>query len=285
MIHRTRIPYTLSFLYFSIVQLYILVLSFYLVVNAFTGGVLDFNLDNGISAFLTSFFSSSGSGIILIALASTYGIYIIASVLYMDPWHILTSSWSYFLGMTTSINILMIYAFCNWHDVSWGTKGSDKADALPSAQTKKDDDSEKVFIEEVDKPQADIDSQFEVTVKRALEPWVAPKENGQMSLDDSYRNFRTTLVLLWVFSNLLMVLLITSTGLGRLCLTVCMSPLLALTPFKWADMISRQNTSTTRTSWYFEIILWATAGLSVFRFMGSLWFLARSGILCCVSRR
>lgn len=285
MIHRTRIPYTLSFLYFSIVQLYILVLSFYLVVNAFTGGVLDFNLDNGISAFLTSFFSSSGSGIILIALASTYGIYIIASVLYMDPWHILTSSWSYFLGMTTSINILMIYAFCNWHDVSWGTKGSDKADALPSAQTKKDDDSEKVFIEEVDKPQADIDSQFEVTVKRALEPWVAPKENGQMSLDDSYRNFRTTLVLLWVFSNLLMVLLITSTGLGRLCLTVCMSSLLALTPFKWADMISRQNTSTTRTSWYFEIILWATAGLSVFRFMGSLWFLARSGILCCVSRR
>lgn len=229
MTYRTRIPYTLSFLYFSIVQLYILVLSFYLVVNAFTGGVLDFNLDSGIGAFLTSFFSSSGSGIILIALASTYGIYIIASVLYMDPWHILTSSWSYFLGMTTSINILMIYAFCNWHDVSWGTKGSDKADALPSAQTKKDDDSKKVFIEEVDKPQADIDSQFEVTVKRALESWIQPKEDGQMSLDDSYRNFRTTLVLLWVFSNLLMVLLITSTGLDRLCLTVCMFFLLALT--------------------------------------------------------
>ncbi|RAO66155.1 uncharacterized protein BHQ10_002167 [Talaromyces amestolkiae] len=257
----TRIPYTLSFLYFSIVQLYILVLSFYLVVNAFTGQVLDFNLDNGIGAFLTSFFSSSGSGIILIALASTYGIYIIASVLYMDPWHILTSSWSYFLGMTTSINILMIYAFCNWHDVSWGTKGSDKADALPSAQTKKDDDSKKVFIEEVDKPQADIDSQFEVTVKRALEPWVEPKEDDQMSLDDSYRNFRTTLVLLWVFSNLLLVLLITT------------------------NEIPWQNTSTTRTSWYFEVVLWTTAGLSIFRFMGSMWFLVRSGILCCVSRR
>lgn len=29
-------------------------------------------------------------------------------------------------------------AFCNLHDVSWGTKGSDKVDALPSATSKKD---------------------------------------------------------------------------------------------------------------------------------------------------
>lgn len=46
-----------------------------------------------------------------------------------------------------------------------------------------------------------------------------------------------------------------------------------------------QNTSTTRTSNYFAAILWTTAGLSLFRFIGSLWFLGKSGILCCVSRR
>ncbi|PWY83345.1 hypothetical protein BO70DRAFT_313633 [Aspergillus heteromorphus CBS 117.55] len=259
-----KIPYLLSYLYFSLVQLYVLILSFYLVVGAFTGGMMDFNFDESAGEFLKSFFSSSGGGIVLIALLSTYGIYIIASVLYMDPWHILTSSWAYFLGMTTSINILMVYAFCNWHDVSWGTKGSDKAEALPSAQTKKDDDSKHNFIEEIDKPQADIDSQFESTVKRALEPWVDPIEDDGKSLDDSYRNFRTVLVCLWVFSNLLVALLITATGVDKMCLT---------------------NTSTTRTSWYFEVILWATAGLSLFRFIGSLYFLGRSGILCCVSRR
>ncbi|EAU32188.1 chitin synthase C [Aspergillus terreus NIH2624] len=261
----TRLPYTLSFLYFSLVQIYVLVLSFYLVANAFTGGMLDFNFDNGVGAFLSSFFSSSGGGIVLIALVSTYGIYAVASLLYMDPWHILTSSWAYFFGLTTSINILMVYAFCNWHDVSWGTKGSDKAENLPSAQTKKSDDNKQQnFIEEIDKPQADIDSQFEATVKRALAPWVEPEEDSGTSLDDGYRNFRTVLVLLWVFSNLIVSLLITSTGVDRMCLT---------------------NTSTTRTSWYFQVILWATAGLSIFRFLGSLWFLGKSGILCCVNRR
>ncbi|KAL2827722.1 chitin synthase-domain-containing protein [Aspergillus cavernicola] len=260
------IPYTLSFVYFALVQLYVLVLSFYLVVSVFTGGMLDFNFDDGVAAFLASFFSSTGGGVVLIALASTYGIYILASILYLDPWHILTSSWSYFLGTTTGINILMVYAFCNWHDVSWGTKGSDKADTLPSAKIKKDDDSKKTFIEEINKPQADIDSQFEVTVKRALTPWVEPNENEgkEKTSDDSYKNFRTGLVCLWVFSNLLLALMITATGVDKLCLS---------------------NTSTTRTSGYFQAILWITAGLSLFRFIGALYFLAKAGILCCVSRR
>ncbi|KAL3484760.1 hypothetical protein BJX62DRAFT_243597 [Aspergillus germanicus] len=191
-----------------------------------------------------------GGGIVLIALASTYGIYILASILYLDPWHILTSSWAYFLGMTTSINILMVYAFCNWHDVSWGTKGSDKYDALPSATVQKDNTSKSNFIEEIDKPQADIDSQFESTVKRALAPWVEQRDGGnnKRTADDSYRNFRTGLVCLWVFSNLLLALLITATGADRMCLS---------------------NTSTTRTSWFFQVILWITAGLSLFRSIGS----------------
>ncbi|ODM22438.1 Chitin synthase C [Aspergillus cristatus] len=258
-----RLPYTLSFLYFSLVQFYVLICSFYLVANAFSGGTLDFNMSDGVGAFLSSFFSSQGPGIVLIALVSTYGIYVVSSLLYMDPWHILTSSWAYFFGMTTSINILMVYAFCNWHDVSWGTKGSDKADALPSVQTQKDG-LKSNFIEELDKPQADIDSQFESTVKRALAPFEEPEEEYEKSMDDSYRNFRTNLLLLWIFSNLILSLLITAESISRMCLT---------------------NTSTTRTSWFFQIILWSTAALCFFRFFGSLWFLGRSGILCCVNRR
>ncbi|KAB8204384.1 chitin synthase-domain-containing protein [Aspergillus parasiticus] len=195
----SKVAYTLSFIYFSIVQLYILVLSFYLVAQAFSGRNLDLNLDDGVAGFIGSFFTST-SGLVLIALVSTYGIYFLSSILYLDPWHMLTSSWAYFLGMPSSINVLMVYAFCNWHDVSWGTKGSDQAGSLPSAQTKKAD-AKTNFVEELDKPQADIDTQFEFTVRRALSPWHPPVEKEDANLDDSYKRFRTNLVLLWVLSN------------------------------------------------------------------------------------
>lgn len=193
----------------------------YLVVRAFTGATpTDFVVNQGLGPFLKSFFSSSGPGIIIIALAATFGLYFVASFMYMDPWHMFTSFPAYMVLMPSFINILMVYAFSNWHDVSWGTKGADKADALPSAQTKKEDDGKGAVIEEIDKPQADIDSQFEATVKRALTPYVPPKEKEVRSLEDSYKSFRTKLVTFWIFSNALLAVCITSEAVDRFGFTV-----------------------------------------------------------------
>jgi hypothetical protein len=36
-----------------------------------------------------------------------------------------------------------------------------------------------------------IHSQFESTVKRALEPYVEPEDNDEPSMDDGYKAFRT----------------------------------------------------------------------------------------------
>lgn len=210
----------LALVFFAIVQLYILVLSFYLVAQAFSGGSLGLETGDGLGGFLSSLFTST-SGLVLIALVSTYGIYVVASILYADPWHMITSSWAYFLGMPSSINVLMVYAFCNWHDVSWGTKGSDSVSALPSAQTHSASGaSTSNFVEEADQPQVDIDSEFEKTVRRALKPFQAPIEEEKMDLSDSYKTFRTNLVLLWSLSNGLLVLLINNASVRNLCLTV-----------------------------------------------------------------
>jgi chitin synthase len=201
----SRWTYITSFAVFGLIQLYIIILSFYLLVRALSGGALLEGFNN-----LDKFFSSDGVGVILIAVVATFGLYFIASFLYMDPWHMFTSFPQYLLMMPSFVNILNVYAFSNWHDVSWGTKGSDKSEALPSAKTEKGDDGKHTVIEEIDLPQADIDQNFETTVKRALAPYVAPKESTAKTLEDSYRSFRTKLVTGWVFSNVILAIIITS---------------------------------------------------------------------------
>jgi len=247
---------------FGLIQFYIIILSIYLVVQAFTSPT-SVELQTG-DKFLESFFSSDGVGIIIIALAATFGLYYIASFLYLDPWHMFTSFPQYLLVMSSYVNILNVYAFSNWHDVSWGTKGSDKADALPSAKTEKAGDGKHTVIEEPELPQADIDSQFEATVKRALAPYVAPVESTEKTLEDSYKSFRTHLTTSWIFSNGLLAVVITQDSFNQ---------------------FGFSSKATERTQKFFQALLWATAALAVIRFLGCVWFLGRSGLFFCVRRR
>ncbi|KAF2853088.1 glycosyltransferase family 2 protein [Plenodomus tracheiphilus IPT5] len=256
--------YLISFCVFALIQLYIVILSIYLVVQAFTnpsGQKLD---TSSPEKFAASFFSSDGVGIIIIALAATFGLYYVASFLYMDPWHMFTSFPQYLLVMSSYVNILNVYAFSNWHDVSWGTKGSDKADALPSAKTEKASDGKHTVIEEPDLPQADIDSQFEATVKRALAPYVAPVEKDEKTLEDSYKSFRTHLCTAWIGSNALLAVVITQDNFDR---------------------FGFSSTASSRTMHFFQALLWATAALALVRFIGCLWFLGRTGLFFCVRKR
>ncbi|KAI9893816.1 MAG: Chitin synthase, class 2 [Vezdaea aestivalis] len=262
----SRYTYITSFVVFGVIQLYLIVLSVYLVIRAFTSPATE-KLDTSSGGnFAKSFFSSQSVGIIIIALAATFGLYFVASFMYLDPWHMFTSFPQYLLIMSSYVNILNVYAFSNWHDVSWGTKGADKADALPSAQIQKTENGKAAVIEEPDKPQADIDSHFEITVKRALQPYVAPVEDEKKSLDDSYKSFRTRLVAAWIFSNSLLAVVITSANFDKFG-------------------FSSQNGSKERTLRFFQVLLWSTAILSLVRFVGCCWFLGKSGIMCCFARR
>lgn len=211
----SRWSYMTSFIVFGGIQFYVIILSMYLVVQAFTNGQSQGLDTSSTQAFVDSFFSSSGVGIIIIALAATFGLYFVASFLYLDPWHMFTSFPQYLLVMSSYVNILNVYAFSNWHDVSWGTKGSDKADALPSAKTEKGSDGKHTVIEEPDLPQADIDSQFEATVKRALAPYVPPVETTEKTLEDSYKSFRTHLTTAWIGSNATLAVVITQENFDK----------------------------------------------------------------------
>ena len=237
-----------SFVAFGVIQAYLILLSGYLVVQALRGKhQKEIDTKDGAGEFFRTFFSSESAGIIIIAVVATFGLYFVASFLYLDPWHMFTSFPQYLLTMSSYVNILNVYAFSNWHDVSWGTKGSDKADVLPSAQVAKTGDGSKAaVIEEPDKPQADIDSQFEVTVRRALTPYVEPTVVEKKTLEDSYKSFRTRLVTSWIFSNALLAVVITSDNFDKFGLSVSCSFLLRLTQI--ADAYSRAVQTAARST-------------------------------------
>lgn len=208
----SKYTYITSFCVFALVQLYILIDSVYLVYRAFHGSSgLDIQTDT-VGDFLKSLFGgSSTGGVLLLALFTIYGIYYIASFMYLDPWHMFHSYPYYLLLMSTYINILMVYAFNNWHDVSWGTKGSDSSEKLPAAKVVKDEKGDDPVVEvEDEKPQEDIDAQFEQTVRRALTPFKETPESDEPDIQDSYKSFRTGLVVAWLFTNCFVAVAITS---------------------------------------------------------------------------
>ncbi|KAI1390687.1 glycosyltransferase family 2 protein [Hypoxylon trugodes] len=262
----SRYTYLVSFVVFSLIQTYIIVLSFYLVYRALSQQPLadQINTSSAQAFFESMFGGDSVVGVILLALITIYGLNYVASFLYLDPWHMFHSFPQYIILASTYINILMVYAFNNWHDVSWGTKGSDKTDVLPSVKSTRDKETDAVVIEEIERKQDDIDDQFQKTVYRALAPVEEETTVETKDAEDSYKSFRTGLVITWIVSNLLLIVFVTSDSF---------------------ESLGVEPASKGRTPAYFKFLLYATAVLSIFRFMGFLWFLGRTGIMCCFARR
>ncbi|KAF2786998.1 glycosyltransferase family 2 protein [Melanomma pulvis-pyrius CBS 109.77] len=262
----SKYSYMASFTVFGLIQGYILVLTTYLVYRAFSTKPIgdQISLESGKEFFDSFFGGSTGvAGLIMIALITIYGLNFVASFLYLDPWHMFHSFPQYLFLMSTYINILMVYAFNNWHDVSWGTKGSDMAESLPSANVIKGERD--AVIEEIEQEQEDIDSKFEKVVKRALSPMskMGQDKPEKKDVEDSYRSFRTGLVYSWLLSNILLVIGMTSDDFSTIGV----------------------GAATTRTPMYFRFLLYATAILSIIRFIGFLWFLGRTSIVFFLLKR
>ena len=248
----SRFTYVASFMIFGFIQAYVIVLSFYLVYRALSGN-LNGQIDtDSFGAFFRSMFGTDGVvGVILLAMITIYGLNYVASFIYLDPWHMFHSFPQYLVLASTYINILMVYAFNNWHDVSWGTKGSDSAEKLPSAAVTRDKDNSHV-VEEVKRDQDELDNAFKETVKRALQPFKEEEEFEKKDTEDSYKSFRTGLVVSWIISNLILIVGVT---------TDVFLPL------------GVPEAATGRTPYYFRVLLYVTAVLSLVRFLGFLWFM------------
>jgi chitin synthase len=190
---------------------------------------------------------------LLISMCSTYILYFVVSFLFFDPWHMFTSFVQYLLLTPTYINVLNVYAFCNTHDVTWGTKGDDKPAKLASVTTKP---GGKVDVA-LPTDDGDLNHQYENEMKAfAQKP---PKEVKKVSesekQEDYYKGFRSSVVLLWMFCNFgLCAVVLSTAGLERLS-------------------VDKDTQSDQRATIYLQVILYSVAGLAAFRFVGAVWFL------------
>ncbi|KAJ7937082.1 glycosyltransferase family 2 protein [Mycena leptocephala] len=242
-----RAAYTITLWVYAFLAVYLLVCSFWLTGKAFA------NIPNELAHKTTS-------QVIATFFKPPVGALIAAM---RDPWHLFTSFFPYLCLAPSFTNVLNVYAFCNLHDVSWGTKGSDKAEALPSVSSKKHETE--AVVEETANNQEDVDAAFKETVTRAITKVEVKEVPEKPTMDDENKTFRTRLVAAWMLSNATLAIAIENlNGLAS------------------KDEEQNEEDLQRKQNVYFAIILYSTFALALVRFAGCLfYFLKRNLFRCC----
>ncbi|RDX53649.1 chitin synthase [Lentinus brumalis] len=260
-----RATYNITLWVYGVLAVYLLICSFWLTVVAFKD--IPHQLAGKSTGEIIAKIFTPPIGALIAAMMSTFGIWLIASLLYRDPWHLASSMFQYLCLAPSFTNVLNVYAFCNLHDVSWGTKGSDKAEALPSVSSKKAKDADTAVVEDTTRNKEDLDAAFKDTVTRALTKLDTKEVIEKPTMDDENKTFRTRLVASWMLSNAGLAVAIQSlNGLG--------------TGNEEAD----EATLEKRQNIYFAVILYSTFGLALVKFIGCLFYWFRRNLFRCCRR-
>lgn len=244
----SKFLYTSSMIFFALLMIYMMFATIWITVVSIQTIVED--TGNSLMAML----GKSTFVNIVISVCSTYVLYFVSSCLFLDPWHMFTSFLQYILLAPSYTNILNVYAFCNTHDVSWGTKGDHAvATDLGVVKHKKDSETGEHTVEvELPTEQKDLNEIYEEACFDLTKVVLPEKQHrdAKTKQEDYYRSFRTRLVLSWIISNLILIVVITSAA-----------------TFNWVASFEVRSTA------YLGFILWSVAGLAAIRFVGSTLYL------------
>ncbi|SPO20148.1 probable Chitin synthase 3 [Ustilago trichophora] len=190
----------------------------------------------------------------VVSLLATYGVYLISSLLACDPLHLVTSFVQYLLLAPTYINILNIYAFCNLHDFSWGTKGDTTVSKDLGAVVSTGKGTVEITLPTA---QADIDTAYDDALNNLrTRPMIirgdASNEEKAARQMDYYKNIRTNVVLAWALSNGVVAAFILNGD---------------------AQSTFDSGSGVTRTKVYMVLVLVFVAGMACIRFIGSTLYL------------
>lgn len=223
--------YLFSMIVYSIIMAYTTFASIYIVFYQIKSGDT-LNLGNNLFTNL------------IVSTASTVGLYFLMSFLYLDPWHMFTSAAQYFALLPSYICTLQIYAFCNTHDVTWGTKGDNVINT--DLGTAKGKGGSTVELE-MPSEQLDIDSGYDEALRNLrdrLEVPVPPPSEWQQQ-EDYYKAVRTYVVVIWLVCNAILAM----------------------------SVSEAYELDKVGENYYLAFILWSVASLALFRAIGSGTFL------------
>ncbi|KOS20687.1 Chitin synthase 2 [Escovopsis weberi] len=226
--------YVTSMVIYSIIMIYTTFAIFYIIVRQFT------EKDNDGKPTVTlgdNVFTN-----LIVSLASTVGLYFLMSFLYLDPWHMFTSAAQYFLLLPSYICTLQVYAFCNTHDVTWGTKGDnvmkiDLGGAVGKGST----------VElEMPSEQLDIDSGYDEALRNLRDRVEVPSRplNEAQMQEDYYKSVRTYMVISWMVLNAILAMAVSEI----------------------------YSSKAIGDNFYLRFLLWSVAALAAFRAIGSTTF-------------
>lgn len=206
---------------------------------------------------ISDLFQNTIFSALVVSLASTYILWFVISFISFDPWHMFTSFIQYLLLTPTYINILNVYAFCNTHDITWGTKGDTKPEKLGGVTVGTDG---KIKVD-LPTEEADLNTQYERELNAFSRPLVVvkakPSEDDKK--EDYYKGFRSVTVLLWIFTNLALTAVVLSTG-GTQVFTGNLAD-----ETNSADAAAAAAKKIQITKVYLNVVLWSVAALSAFR--------------------
>ncbi|CAM0143133.1 unnamed protein product [Umbelopsis sp. WA50703] len=235
----SKAAYIGCFVFFALLMVYIMFCSIWL---AYVGVQQALSGSSGGSLLSNGAFRD-----IVVSVCATYALYFVSSLLFLDPWHMITSFAQYIFLMPSYINVLNVYAFCNTHDVSWGTKAqTGVATDLGVVTTAQNQETVEVHLPT---EQKDINALYEETCLELQKKRIEEKSHrdARTKQEDYYRAFRTRLVVCWIISNLVLAIVVAN-----------------------ATILQWLGDFNTRTNAYFAFILWSVAVLAAFRFLGSL---------------
>ncbi|KAH6632814.1 glycosyltransferase family 2 protein [Chaetomium tenue] len=228
--------YLASMIIYAVIMAYTLFACIYVVVRQFSMKDDKDNEDTSISLGNNVFTN------LIVSTASTVGLYFLMSFLYLDPWHMFTSFLQYLILLPSYICTLQIYAFCNTHDVTWGTKGdnvmkTDLGGAIGKGST----------VElEMPSEQLDIDSGYDEALRNLRDRVEVPVPgiSDEQLQQDYYKSVRTYMVVTWLIANATLAMAASEAYGG----------------------------ASIGDNFYLRFILWSVAGLAVFRALGSTTF-------------